>query len=246
MKWNVDKYKHNADYVPILGQDLLNLLSPKPKEKILDIGCGNGELTKKISQFNCSVYAIDNSPQMVKAAKNNGINAQVLDAQKMNFNNKFNAVFSNAALHWMKNPNAVISNVYQALKTNGRFCAEFGAKNNIKTIVDAIYAQLQNLNLNGDNYNPWYFPDETEYRLKLEKNGFKVVEISVFERPTTLPTNLVGWLDTFATPFMQDIPTEKKSSFMQAIENTLASKLRNKNNNWIADYVRCRFLAKKV
>lgn len=246
MRWEVEKYNRNAGYVSAYGRELLDLLSPKRGETILDIGCGAGELAEKLAAFGCVVVGIDSSSEMVAGAKRRGVAAQVVDAQKMNFDNQFDAVFSNAALHWMKDADAALRKVYAALKSNGRFCAEFGAKGNVNTIVSAIYAQLEKAHLNGDDYNPWYFPSGAAYQLKLEKNGFHVTAMEVFKRPTQLPTNMIAWLDTFAAPFLKDIPPAKRADFMANVSNQIAEKLQDENGDWFADYVRCRFLAKKA
>ncbi|MGI9311212.1 MAG: class I SAM-dependent methyltransferase [bacterium] len=246
MKWDVAKYNRNARYVSECGEALLEILSPVCGEVILDVGCGDGELAEKIAALGCSVVGIDSSSEMVATAKGRGIKAQVLDAQKMNFDHQFDAVFSNAALHWMKDADAVIRNVHAALKPSGRFCAEFGARNNIRAVLAAIYAQLKKADLNGDDYNPWYFPSGAEYRSKLEKNGFEVIELDVFERPTRLPTDIVGWLDTFAADFLRDIPLAEHARFVENVADEVCAELQGECGHWFADYVRCRFLARKI
>ncbi len=246
MQWEVDKYGRHAGYVAELGEKLLDLLSPVPEEKILDVGCGDGRLTAKIASIGCSVIGIDTSGEMVAAARDKGIDARVVDAQSISIDDEFDAVFSNAALHWMKDADAVIRNVYARIKAGGRFCAEFGAENNVGAVVSAIYAQLNELSLNGDDYNPWYFPSGSAYRSKLEQHGFHIVEFEVFDRPTKLPTGIVGWLETFADSFLKDIPVRERADFIAHVADRAAVKLKDENGEWFADYVRCRFLARKT
>ncbi len=145
----------------------------------------------------------------------------------------------------MKDADKVIDNVYRSLKTGGRFCAEMGGEGNVRTIISQIYIQLDKIELNGDHYNPWFFPTEEEYASKLKQAGFHVKRIEKFQRPTKLPTDVAGWLRTFAKPFLQDVPENQRESFINAIRDGVSNKLQNERGVWFADYVRLRFLAKK-
>ena len=168
-----------------------------------------------------------------------------MDGEAMPYENKFDAVFSNASLHWMKNSDAVIDNVHRSLKPGGRFCAEMGGEGNIKSVVAAIYRGLKKIKLSGEEYNPWYLPNKEEYAEKLKKAGFEIKSIIEFSRPTKLPTDITGWFITFAQPFLNDIPSDQQENFLQNIQQDLAAKLKNEQGEWIADYVRLRFLAFK-
>lgn len=245
MDWNVTDYERNASYVWQRAGEVLDLLAPRAGEVILDVGCGTGVLMSKIAESGCEVVGVDSSPEMVSAAREKGLEARVVDAQCMEFSNQFDAVFSNAALHWMPDSNAVLSNVHKALKPGGRFCAEFGAKNNAQTILDALYEQLQKFNLNGDDYKPWDFPAGEDYRRRLERNGFEIVELTVTDRITPLPTDVAGWLKTFAGPFLRDIPPNRREEVITAAADKAGRKLKTGDGKWVVDYARLRFLARK-
>ena len=245
MKWNVNDYTTHAAFVSKYGENVLDLLNPIRGEHILDLGCGDGDLAEKIALKGCKVTAIDSSKDMIDAAKKRKLDAYVMSGEGMNFNNEFHAVFSNAALHWMKLSDQVIKNVFNALKINGRFCAEMGGSGNVQTIVVQIYKALDRRGLDGDDYNPWYFPSKDHYAQQLAQVGFKVKVIDQFERPTQLPTDVAGWLKTFAKPFLIDIPETQSEEFIQEIKEVLADSLKDKNDNWYADYVRLRFSVTK-
>ena len=245
MDWNVTDYERNASYVWQRAGEVLDLLAPRAGEVILDVGCGTGVLMSKIAESGCEVVGVDSSPEMVSAAREKGLDARVVDAQCMEFSNQFDAVFSNASLHWMPDSNAVLSNVHKALKPGGRFCAEFGAKNNAQTIIDALYEQLQKFNLNGDDYKPWDFPAGEDYRRRLERNGFEIVELTVTDRITPLPTDVAGWLKTFAGPFLRDIPPNRRDEVITAAADKAGRKLKTGDGKWVVDYARLRFLARK-
>lgn len=245
MEWNVKDYNVNASYVSEYGQGILELLSPQPEESILDLGCGDGKLTEKISLSGCHVIGIDSSEAMICEAQKRGIDAKVSSSEEIDYQNQFDAVFSNAALHWMKDANSVIRNVYRSLKPGGRFCAELGGINNVNTIVTEIYTQLSKRNLDGELYNPWYFPDKEEYCMKLVKAGFVIKYAEIFKRLTLLPTDVAGWLKTFAKPFLRNISKNQHDDFIQSVMIGVADKLQNDQGQWFADYVRLRFIAKK-
>ena len=241
MDWSVDDYAENASFVSQFGDDVLMLLNPVSGEHILDLGCGNGELAEKIAAKGCKVTAIDSSKEMVNAAQTKGLNAYVMSGEDMNFETEFHAIFSNAALHWMKSSDKVLENVLNALKINGRFCAEMGGSGNVQTIITQIYTELDRRGLNGDDYNPWYFPSKEDYAYQLEKTGFQIDFIEQFERPTKLVTDVAGWIKTFAKPFLNDIPASQCEDFIQDINQAVADTLQDKNGIWYADYVRLRF-----
>jgi SAM-dependent methyltransferase len=190
------QYGKNARFVSDLGIPVVELLTPKPKERILDLGCGDGALTVKLVELGCALVGVDSSAAMVEAAKALGIEAHVLDGQSLRFTDEFDAVFSNAALHWMTNPEHVITGVWQALKPGGRFVGEFGGYGNVATIVNAIESTLSARDI--VVAKPWFFPRAEEYKELLEASGFEVRTISLIPRPTLLPGDVglsgVGFL----------------------------------------------------
>jgi SAM-dependent methyltransferase len=195
--WHSNTYQQNASYVAKLGEGVLEWLNPQKDELILDVGCGDGILTKKIADAGAKVIGIDTSSNMVNAAKNLGLEAHVMSATDFTFSQKFDAIFSNACLHWVKPPEKAIENIYNYIKPDGRFVAEFGGLDNIKTIQNALHQVISN----GDKLNPWYFPSKKEYSIMLTKQGFKIDKIELFERLTLVDTDIAGWLKTFANPY---------------------------------------------
>jgi len=241
--WNPAQYAKNARFVSDLGMPVVELLSPQPGEYILDLGCGNGALTVKLLGIGCKVVGVDSSPEMVAAAKSLGLNAQVLDGETLQFNNEFDAVFSNAALHWMKNSSSVISGVWHALKPGGRFIGEFGGYGNVSAIVTAIESTLSSRGV--IVADPWFFPSPELYRGLLEASGFAVQNIALISRPTPLPGDVGGWLETFSQPYTSVLPAAERKIFISEVVETLRPVLCDVNGNWYADYVRLRFSATK-
>jgi len=243
--WNSETYEKNARFVSDLGMPVVDWLSPKAGEKILDLGCGDGALTVKLQAFGCEVIAVDSSLDFIHAAKSLGLDARLLDAHQMPFTHEFDAVFSNAALHWMKQPDRVIEGVWQALKSGGRFVGEFGGDGNVWAIQTALHSAFRKRGLDPDKINPWYFPTVKEYQSRLEARGFIVNEISLIPRPTPLPTEIRGWLATFANPYTAAIAPAERDAFLAEVIELLGPALRDESGHWFADYVRLRFSATK-
>jgi trans-aconitate methyltransferase len=247
-EWNSHRYAQNARFVSDLGAPVLELLNLQAGERILDLGCGDGVLTAKIGDAGATVIGVDGSADMVSAAVKNGVEARVLDAYQLNFEAEFDAVFSNAALHWMKrDPDLVINGVRRALKPEGRFVAEFGGHGCVAAICVALFATLERYGANsGSDINPWYFPSVNEYRKKLEAHRFTVEYIELIPRPTPLPAGMRAWLETFAIPFTKVLPEEKRSAFLDEVTERLRPVLCDFEGKWTADYMRLRFLARKT
>src|SRR3954471_11535448 len=215
-EWNSARYDKNARFVSDLGEPLVDLLNPQSGERILDLACGDGVLTEKIIARGAELVGVDGSADMVAAARQRGIDARVADAYQLDFAPEFDAVFSNAALHWMKrDPDAVIQGVRRALKPEGRFVAEMGGHGNVAAITIALCATLENYGVeNSAAVIPWYFPSSEEHRQRLERAGFNVEYIELIPRPTPLPTGMRGWLETFAIPFTSSVPEDKRAAFL--------------------------------
>jgi trans-aconitate methyltransferase len=243
--WDPDRYARNARFVADLGQPVVALLAPQPGERILDLGCGDGALTRKLADIGARVVGVDASPEMVAAACAAGLDARVLSGEALTFDSEFDAVFSNAALHWMLRPAAVIAGVWRALRPRGRFVGEFGGHGNVQHIKTALVAALDRHGLDGRAAVPWYFPTPDEYRGLLEAQGFRVHAIELIPRPTPLPGDIVAWLDNFAESFTRRVPAAERPAFLNEVAAALSPHLRNAEGVWSADYVRLRFAADK-
>ena len=237
--WSARRYAETAHFVPELGMPVLELLAPSVGEQILDLGCGDGVLTEKI----VAAGAVDAAPDMVAAARARGIDARVMPGQNLTFDPEFDAVFSNAALHWMHPPEAVLSGVRRALKPGGRFIGEMGGHNNTAAIMVALSAVLGRRGLDAHRLSPWYFPSAAAYRAKLEATGFAVEDIRIVPRPTTLPTSIEPWLDTFGGAFFGALPEPDRIPARAEVTKLLRPVLVDETGTWIADYVRLRFRA---
>jgi len=227
-----------------LGAPLIDMLAPRKGERVLDLGCGDGALTEKLAAI-AAVVGVDASAEQVAAARARGLDARVCDGAKLAFEGEFDAIFSNAALHWMRDPDAVIAGVWRALKPGGRLVAECGGVGNVRAIVTALVAALDLRGIDGKAAVPWYFPSPEEYRARLERRGFDVQSIALIPRPTPLPGALGDWLDTFAESFLAAVPARERPAIKRDVETALEPSLRDASGTWIADYVRLRFRAVK-
>lgn len=246
-EWNSSRYAENARFVSDLGQPVLELLNPQPGERILDLGCGDGALTEKLAAAEAQVVGVDGSADMIEAARKRGLDVQAMDAYSLTFNEEFDAVFSNAALHWMKrDPDVVIQGVRCALKPGGRFAAEMGGHGCVAAIVVALCATLEKRGIKQPAaFIPWYFPTVDDYRSRLQRAGFRAEYIALIPRPTPLPTGMRAWLETFAISFTNLFPESERGAFLDEVTERLRPALCDEKGRWTADYVRLRFLARK-
>ena len=244
--WDPDSYARNARFVSDLGAPVLELLAPQPGERILDLGCGDGALTARLAAIGCSVVGVDGSEAQVEACRRLGLDARLGDGERLNFDAEFDAVFSNAAIHWMKRPDDVIAGVSRALKAGGRFVAEFGGYGCVEKIKRALIASLASRGIDGERLNPWYFPTVEDYSARLVRGGFAIRYIALIPRPTPLPTEINGWLETFAQTFMAPLEAGARAGFVDEVRESLRPDLCGADGKWFADYVRLRFAADKL
>ena len=242
--WNAEEYAKHASFVAELTDDVLRLLNPKSMEKILDLGCGDGRLTRRLKESECEVLGVDGSMAMVKQAATLGVPALVMDGHELTFEEEFDAVFSNAALHWMTRPEKVVNGVHRALKPRGRFVAEFGGAGNTNKIMTVIKKKMKHLGQK-DFQLPWYFPTTDEYGALLEDNGFKVDKIELVERPTPLDSGMSKWLELFTAGITKMLSENDRKHFLKDVLQELKPVLYDEEKGWWADYVRLRVRAIK-
>jgi trans-aconitate methyltransferase len=244
-KWNAQRYSENARFVSDLGMPVVDLLAPLPGERILDLGCGDGALTKKLVDGGCDVVGVDSSAEMIAAAKTLGLDARVMDGHALQFDDEFDAVFSNAVLHWLKEPWRVVDGVWRALKPGGRFVGEFGGYGNVATILASLERALRERGIDPGTVNPWYNPTADEYRDILAMRGFAVSTIALIPRWTPLPGTVVAWLETFAQSFASALPVSERPAFFDEVQESCRPILCGAGGRWHADYLRLRFAATK-
>lgn len=248
--WNANLYDNKHSFVSKYGEGLIELLAPKQGENILDLGCGTGDLAHQLyDQYGVNVVGVDNSENMVKQARQKYPTLQFLvqDATNLNYDFKFDAVFSNATLHWVKSPIKALSCIYQSLRQGGRFVAEFGGKGNVQTISDQIIQQIREsgLEFKKDQF-PWYYPSIGEYSSLMEQAGFRVSFAQHIDRPTPLDgdAGLRNWINMFGNQFFEGIPDNKREEIIKKVEQNIKGKLY-KDGRWIADYKRIRVIGIK-
>jgi trans-aconitate methyltransferase len=243
--WDTNLYEDKHAFVWKYGEELLQLLNPQPSEKILDLGCGTGQLTEKIANYSTNVIGVDSSPMMIAKARENypQLNFEVGDAREFKVVEPVDAVFSNATLHWIPEAIAVIKHIRQALKSGGRFVAEFGGQGNVKAITSTLQEVLAAKGIYKEN--PWYFPSIAEYSSILEAEGFDVIYAALVTRPTPLndgDSGLANWIKMFATDYLHGLTESDQNSVISIVEERLKPALY-KEGTWIADYRRLRVLA---
>ncbi|HBL62017.1 MAG TPA: SAM-dependent methyltransferase [Cyanobacteria bacterium UBA8803] len=249
-RWDAALYQDKHAFVWQSVGDLFNLLSPQPGERILDLGCGTGQLTQALAIAQAEVIGIDAAPTMIEQARQNypDLKFAVADARDFQAEQPFDAVFSNAVLHWILEPDAVIRCIYDALKPEGRFVAEFGGKGNIRAIAASLYSVLSEIGCNSpEALSPWYFPSIGEYATLLEQQGFDVTYAVLFERPTPLEdgdAGMANWVRMFGSCFLDGLPADTQTQVIQAVEHQLKPTLY-REGTWIADYRRLRVVAIK-
>lgn len=245
-EWDAALYKGKHSFVYEYGRELVELLAPQRGERILDLGCGTGQLTHAIAESGARVTGLDNSASMIDTARREYTDQSFIlaDAKEFSFDEPFDAVFSNAALHWVKPPERVIECVAKCLCPSGRFVAEFGGKGNVRCIFDAAEAagreqtgrEMRNVN---------YFPSIAEYSTILESFDLEVREAWLFERPTKLEdgeNGLRNWLTMFGEKTFGAMPDDVRSEWIERTQQKARPGLF-RDGNWYADYRRLRIIA---
>ena len=251
--WCPSDYASNAAFVPALGSAALELLAPQPGEMVLDLGCGDGVLTQKIMAIGARVIGLDASPEMVEAARCRGVDAFVADAQALDLGHQemrfghFDACFSNAALHWMLDPDAVAAGVFSVLKPGGRFVGEMGGQGNIAALRAGIRDELTERGYPVPSEDPQWYPSVEEFVRLYACAGFVDIQAQLISRPTRLPAGVAGWVKTFRSGWLQvaQVAAADRERVASAIERRLQPLLQQPDGSWMADYVRLRFTMRK-
>lgn len=244
--WDPEAYGQNGAFVHGLAGGVLEWLAAQPGESILDLGCGDGQLTARIAAIGANIIGVDASPQMASAARARGIHVDEARAESLPYADRsFDAVFSNAALHWVRGQDAMMAEVRRVLKPGGRFVAEMGGQGNIAAIRFALIAVLARYGFDGREDNVNYYPTPDAYTRRLTRHGFHIEQIALIPRPTPLPEGgMSAWIKTFRRGILDTLPDAMRETVVEETVTLLGQALRDEEGNWSADYVRLRFIAR--
>ncbi|HYJ57790.1 MAG TPA: class I SAM-dependent methyltransferase [Methyloceanibacter sp.] len=240
-RWSASDYAKNGRFVQELAGPVFAMLAAKPGERILDLGCGDGVLSTEIKATGADVLGVDLSDELLAVAKMKGLRVRKLDGHVLDFVSEFDAVFSNAALHWMRKPELVIAGVARALRPRGRFVGELGGHGNVAAIATAMRAVGALRNGDPALVAPWFFPTAEEYGALLASGGFTVKEVALVPRPTPLKTGMEGWLRTFGRSFFDQFPEPERTEVVNEVMALLRPSLCDSHGGWTADHIRLRF-----
>jgi trans-aconitate methyltransferase len=246
--WNAHLYDDKHAFVFRYGEDLVGLLSPKHGERILDLGCGTGYLTNLIAEQGAAVTGVDSSTDMIERARTAypGLEFLRASATNLHFDQPFDAVFSNAVLHWVLDKEAAIDSIHRSLRSGGRFVMEMGGKYNVDGITNAVKEVLASHGHDRQAaINLWYYPSVGEYTTLLEKRGFRIDYATHFDRETQLQDSDNGirdWLKMFGSRFFKDIPAAEQDQLLDEIQEILRP-THYRDHKWWADYKRLRIAA---
>ena len=240
--WNAEGYRDHANFVSELALPVVDLLAPKAGEKILDLGCGEGALGLEIVRRGADVLGVDLSEEMVAKAQANGLEAEVMSVTDMPFRSEFDAVFSNAMLHWVREPELAVANIARALKPGGRFVAEFGGAGNVHHIVEAMRTVFGLHPEFGVFDDFWYFPTPEKYAEILGRHGLSVTTIELIPRPTPID-DIAHWLAIFTNGVTEHLDEAQTSMFRKEVREALIPTNYTDEEGWISDYVRLRVQA---
>ncbi len=243
-KWNPKEYNKHTRFVSELALPVVDLLAPECGEKILDVGCGDGTLAVEMQKRGAKVIGIDTSSEMVASCKEKEIEAHLFSVTDLPYKESFDAVFSNATLHWVKDARSAIDNIASSLKSGGRFVAEFGGEGNVDALVSAMEELFDRHDDFGEFNNPWYFPSIKSYKKLLEDEGFEVEYIALIPRPTPM-NDIKNWLDIFTNGVTEGLSQEQREVFISECKERVRPRLYHDRDGWMLDYVRLRVKAIK-
>jgi len=249
-QWDASAYDNKHSFVWKYGEEVLELLAPRQGERILDLGCGTGHLTSQIVARGAKVVGLDKSPAMIERARTlyPDLRFEAADATNFHFDEPFDAIFSNAAIHWMKDQDGVADSIWRALKPGGRFVAEFGGKGNIQKVRSALREVLDEGGYTWDREaTRRYYASIGEYASLLEAHGFRMTYAAHIDRPTKLEgddSGLQRWLEVFADNELAGVPAEERERVIKLVERRLKPELF-RDGSWFLDYKRLRIAAIK-
>jgi trans-aconitate methyltransferase len=247
-QWDAGLYDDRHAFVWRHGASLVELLAPQPGERILDLGCGTGHLTARIAEAGATAVGLDHSAEMLGQARSAYPHLEFVqaDARAFAFAGPFDAVFSNAVLHWIRPPEPVVRCVRDALRPGGRFVAELGGRGNVQGIEAALRTAAGHVGLLLEE-SLWYFPGLAEYATLLESTGLEVRFAALFDRPTPLEGEggLRNWVAMFGRRVLDALPPDRQEEFLQAVEEAARPRLY-RAGTWVADYRRLRVVAVRL
>ncbi len=244
-QWNPNTYNRHTAFVSQLALPVVDLLDPKDGEKILDVGCGEGTLAVEIERRGAKVVGIDMSAEMIEQCQAKGIEAYVGSVTNLPYDEEFDAIFSNATLHWVKDAKGAIQNIAKSLKSGGRFVCEFGGEGNVYHVISAMKEVFTKHPEFGVFDNPWYFPSVEAYKILLESEGFSIEYIEIIPRPTPMD-DISNWLDIFANGVTKHLSKEQFKMFKQECKEVLKETIYSEEEGWMLDYKRLRLRAIKI
>jgi trans-aconitate methyltransferase len=245
--WDPKAYAEAGAFVHRLAGGVVEWLNPQPDESILDLGCGDGQLTVRLAASGAKVQGVDASPEMVESARQRGVEAQRAAAESLPFADaRFDAVFSNAVLHWVRGQDTMMAEVHRVLRAGGRFVAELGGHGNVAAIHVALMAVLERHGFGDLEREVNYYPTPEAYRERLERAGFRVERMELIPRPTPLEKGgMADWVRTFRRGVLEELPEPLRETVVLETTRLLAPTLRDEKGRWTADYVRLRFIARR-
>ena len=251
-----EKYKTASSHQKEWGKNLISEISLQGNEIILDLGCGDGHLTEQLSMLvpNGKVLGIDASVGMIKTAKKihrNNLDFIRMDINELHFTNEFNIIFSNAALHWVKDHNRLLKNSYEALTAGGILLWDFGSNGNCSNFLSVIQKKIceNKYKIFFRNFDmPWFMPTKSHYEELITNIGYSNFTITEVNRDRYFPTSneMIKWIDQpCIVPFIECIPDALKSTFRKEVIEEMLERTQTPDGTYFETFRRIRIYAGK-